>query len=89
MADGALRFTGIVNAVSPNPVTNREFTRALAMVLKRPAFLPVPIFVLKMIFGQAATVLTASKEIYPKRVMQAGFSFAFPEIRPALEYILG
>ena len=82
------RLTGVVNAVSPNPVSNMEFTRALGAVLKRPAVLPVPLFVLKMIFGQAAIVLTASKEVYPRRAVEAGFSFTFPEIRPALEYIL-
>ncbi len=82
-------LTGPVNAVSPNPVTNREFTRALAETLHRPALIPVPVFALKLLFGQAAAVLTASKEVYPKRALEAGFRFEFPEIRPALEYILG
>ncbi len=81
-------MTGPVNAVSPHPVSNKEFTRALAQILGRPAFLPVPKFVLKLLFGQAAEVLTASKEIYPKKAIEAGFRFQFPEIRPALEYIL-
>ena len=82
-------LTGVFNAVSPNPVSNREFSKSLAGVLHRPAIFPVPEFVLKLIFGQAATVLTASKEVYPRRAMEAGFRFRLPEIRPALEYILG
>ncbi len=81
-------LTGIVNAVSPIPVTNREFTRALASVLNRPAFIPVPMFVLRLLYGDAASVLTASKEVYPKRALKAGFRFEYPEIRPALENIL-
>jgi len=82
------KVTGILNAVSPNPVSNMEFTRALAAALKRPAFIPVPEFMLRLIFGQAATVLTASKEVYPARITRAGFRFELPEIRPALEFIL-
>ncbi len=83
------KLDGVVNMVSPSPITNREFTKALASVLNRPAFLPVPIFVLRMIYGEAATVLTASKEVYPIRALEAGFSFQYPEIRPALQHILG
>jgi uncharacterized protein (TIGR01777 family) len=79
---------GIFNMVSPHPVSNREFTRALARALGRPACLPVPPFMLKVLFGQAAQVLTASKEVYPRALSEAGFGFSYPEIGPCLEHLL-
>ncbi len=82
------RAQGIFNMVSPNPVSNREFTRALARALGRPACLPVPPFMLRVLFGQAAQVLTASKEVYPRALSEAGFDFAYPEIGPCLEHLL-
>ncbi len=81
-------LTGIFNAVSPNPVTNREFTKALAKVLRRPAILPVPTFVLKAIFGQGASVITASKIVYPKRLLSQGFEFLYPDILSSLKHLL-
>ncbi len=81
-------LNGIFNAVSPNPVTNREFTKILAKVLKRPAFIPVPIFILKILYGQAASVLTASKIVYPKRVLTAGFKFKYSQLEDSLRHIL-
>ncbi len=75
---------GTFNIVSPNPVTNSKFTKALASALKRPAFIPIPRFVLKVIYGEAASVLTASKIAYPKRLLEAGFRFSHPYIEEAL-----
>jgi uncharacterized protein (TIGR01777 family) len=81
------RSPGVFNATSPKPVTNREFSKALGSVLGRPAFLPVPEFMLKLIFGEAASVLISSKEVYPRMLLEAGFVFRYPEIAPALESI--
>ena len=81
-------ITGIVNAVSPNPVTNLEFTKVLGRVLRRPTIFPIPPFVLWLLYGEAYKVLTGSKEVYPKVLLENGFSFKYPEVKGALEHIL-
>ena len=68
------KLTGLFNATAPKPVSNYEFTKALGSQLKRLTILPLPLFVLKFLFGEGATVLTASKEIYPKRLLEHGFT---------------
>lgn len=83
------QLTGVFNAVSPNPVSNYTLTKALGKVLHRPTFLPVPIFVLKLLYGEAASVLTGSKEVYPKRLMDKGFEFKYQTIEESLEHLLG
>ncbi|DAB41067.1 MAG TPA: TIGR01777 family protein [Sulfurovum sp. UBA12169] len=83
------RLTGIYNAVSPHPVSNYVFTKALGKVLRRPTILPIPKFVLRIMYGEAASVLTGSKEVYPKALMDQGFTFTFPNIDEALEHIAG
>lgn len=77
---------GVLNATSPNPVTNAEFTRELARALNRPAALPVPALPLKLLFGEMAQVLLASQRAIPAVAMRAGagFSFRYPEIGAAL-----
>lgn len=82
------KLEGVFNAVSPNPVTNAVFTRALGKVLHRPTLFPVPVTVLKLIYGDAASVLTGSKDVYPRELMEAGFSFRYPSIETSLEHIL-
>lgn len=83
-------LTGAFNTVAPNPVTNSEFTRALAGALRRPAFLPVPAFALRLVFGEMAdaTLLTSQRAI-SRRLMDHGFQFSHPEIAAALKQILG
>ncbi len=80
--------TGTFNAVSPEPVTNADFTRQLARVLRRPAVLPVPLFLLRLVYGEAASVLAGSWEVYPARLLEAGFRFRYPEIAASLEHLL-
>ncbi len=82
-------LSGIFNAVSPKPVTNREFTRCLAKVLRRPAFLPVPPLILKLLYGQAASVMTGSWEVYPSRLSKMGYEFRYPELHGSLDHLLG
>jgi uncharacterized protein (TIGR01777 family) len=74
---------GTYNAVSPTPVTNAVFTKILGKVLKRPTFLPLPKFVLSLLYGEGASVLTDSKEVYPKGMEKAGFKFSAPTIEEA------
>ena len=79
---------GPLNAVSPNPVTNKEFTATLARALHRPAFLPVPAIALKAMFGEMASVLLASQRVIPRAALDAGFDFRHPELGPALQAVL-
>jgi len=76
---------GAVNAVAPNPVTNREFTKALGRVLSRPTFLPMPAFAARLALGQMANdLLLASTRVIPSKLQESGFSFEFPTIEDAL-----
>jgi uncharacterized protein (TIGR01777 family) len=77
---------GAFNLAAPNPVTMSEFSRTLGQVLRRPAWTRVPAFVLRLVFGQMADeVLLASQKAIPKRLMEAGFTFKYPQLRTALE----
>jgi len=81
---------GPVLAVAPNPVTNREFTRALGRALHRPTWFPMPAFALRLLFGvMADELLLASQRAMPQRLLAAGFRFAQPQLGPALERMLG
>lgn len=80
-------ISGIVNLTSPHPVTNKEFTKALAKTLHRPAFIPVPVFALKLLFGEGAGVITQSSNVVPKRFLDAGFAFKFGTVESAFAEI--
>jgi uncharacterized protein (TIGR01777 family) len=82
-------WSGPVNASAPTPVTNGEFSRALGRALKRPALLPVPAFALRALFGEMATVLTASLRMVPRRALDLGYEFIHPELDGALGAALG
>ena len=75
---------GPVNATSPEPCTNAQFTTALGAALNRPTLLPVPSFALRMALGQFADVLLASQRVLPDLVQQAGFTFQMPRLEDAL-----
>ncbi len=77
-------LSGPVNAVSPNPVTNAEFTRGLAAALHRPAIFPVPALAVRLLFGQMADVVLTSQRVVPKAAADFGYSFRFPQLAPAL-----
>jgi uncharacterized protein (TIGR01777 family) len=79
---------GPINATSPDPVTNRQFTRELAAVLHRPAIFPAPAFALKIAFGEMASLLFDSARVLPQAAEAAGFRFRYPDLRPALEEVL-
>jgi uncharacterized protein len=79
------KVTGINNAVAPNPVTNADFSKALAKALKKPYFLPpVPGFFLKLIFGDMISMVLNSQRISSKKIEEAGFQFQFREVDAAL-----
>jgi uncharacterized protein (TIGR01777 family) len=80
---------GAVNVTSPNPVTNAEFTRTLARVLRRPALIPVPAIALKALFGELAEAeLLSSKRVLPAALERAGFTFLQPRLEDALRFTL-
>jgi len=80
---------GIYNAVAPNPVSNAAFSRTLGEILGRPAIVPTPAFAIKLAFGEMAqeTVL-ADQEVRSARLPSVGFTFQYPELKPALQHLL-
>lgn len=81
--------SGPVNLVAPQPVTNKQYTRTLGGVLKRPAVLPLPKFAGRLAFGQLADeALFASQRVEPGVLKQSGYTFAHPELRGALQAAL-
>jgi uncharacterized protein (TIGR01777 family) len=84
------RLSGAVNAVSPEPVTNADFTRTLARALRRPAVLPLPAFAVKLLFGEMGRdALLASARVRPVRLLESGFAFRFPKLDAAWQHLLG
>ncbi|MDH3626050.1 MAG: TIGR01777 family oxidoreductase [Acidobacteriota bacterium] len=85
-----LRIDGVFNAVSPEPCTNREFTRTLGRVLGRPTLLPVPAFLLRWVAGEMADeLLLAGARVYPRRLMDLGFEYRQSNIEETLRSELG
>ncbi len=93
---GAIQFAlktpqlkGPVNAVSPIPVTNREFTKILGSLLNRPTYFTVPTFAARLAFGEMADeLLLASAKVYPAALLNAGYTFKYPTLTEALKEIL-
>jgi uncharacterized protein (TIGR01777 family) len=77
-------LSGPINLTAPNPATNSEFIAALARALRRPALLPVPGFALKLTLGGFSTEILGSKRVLPERLNEAGFTFDYPHLAPAL-----
>jgi uncharacterized protein (TIGR01777 family) len=83
------RVSGTVNSTAPNPVTNREFSRAIGRALGRPASVPVPGFVLDLKFGsEFGKVLRGGQRVMPRRALDLGYEFRYPEIDGALKNLL-
>jgi uncharacterized protein (TIGR01777 family) len=83
------RLSGPVNFVAPEPLTNLEFTKALGRVLRRPTILPMPATAARLAFGELADgLLLASARVVPSRLTEAGFSFDYPQLEPALRHVL-
>ena len=93
---GALAFclhteaaTGPVNVTAPEPVTNREFSKALGQVLRRPAVMPVPALALKLLYGEMAVVVTTGRRALPRRLQGLGYEFRRPDLEDALRDATG
>lgn len=88
---GAIRFlidnpsaSGAFNLTAPNPVTNAEFARTLGRVMGRPSLIPAPAFAFNLAFGEVAVVVVTGQRVLPKRLLDLGYTFRFPELEPAL-----
>ena len=83
------QLSGPVNMVSPNPVTNAEFTRAIGKVISRPTLFPVPAFALHAAFGEMADeVLLSGARALPQKLQAAGFKFDFTTLESGLRHVL-
>ena len=82
------RLTGGVNLSTPNPVTNKEFTKSLASVLNRPAFLSVPSLALKIALGEFSIEVLESSRVLPSKLIASGFKFNHPDILSTLNSAL-
>jgi len=82
--------SGPVNLTAPDPVTNAQFTKTLARVLRRPAVLPVPVTALRLVLGRelADEVAATGARVLPAKLLESGFQFAHPELEGALRAIL-
>lgn len=79
---------GPVNTVTPDAVTNTEFTSVLAAALHRPALLPAPRFALRLALGEMADALLASQRVNPEKLKSLGYAFRYPQLKEALQSIL-
>jgi uncharacterized protein (TIGR01777 family) len=83
-----LNKDGVFNIVAPQNISNKDFTKALAKALGRPAIFSIPEFVLKIVLGEASVLLTEGAEILPRNLTEGGFNFLYPDINSALKEIV-
>jgi uncharacterized protein len=84
------RLRGPTNAAAPNPVTNRDYTKTLGRVLRRPTVFPLPGPVARLAFGEMAdAILLGGARVKPKRLMETGYEFRFPDLEGALRHLIG
>lgn len=84
------KITGPINCTAPEAVTNSEMTKILSEVLNKPVLIPfVPSFALKILLGEFGSMLLKGQNVYPEKLLKAGFKFRYPEMRVALQQIAG
>jgi hypothetical protein len=92
---GAIAFclgeqcSGPVNLTAPEPVTNKELSRTLGRVLRRPAFAPVPGLAVQALYGEMAMIVTTGQRVVPGRLMELGYEFRRPDLEDALRSATG
>ncbi len=79
------RYSGVYNLVAPQPTTNLGMTKALGKALSRPTLFTIPAFILRLRFGDGAEVLTKGQRALPERLLDAGFTFRFPDVDTAMQ----
>lgn len=77
--------SGLYNACAPEPARNRDFSQCLGRALHRPAFMPLPAPLLKLGLGELSILLLGGQRAYPARLLEAGFSFSYTDLQPALD----
>jgi NAD dependent epimerase/dehydratase family enzyme len=82
-------LSGAVNVTSPRPVKMKEFGKELGGILKRPSWIPIPAFVLKILLGEMSEMVLTGQKALPQKLIEAGYKFKFPELQGALKEILG
>ena len=80
--------SGIYNLVSPEACSNVEFTRELARAVHRPAIIPVPGWILRLLYGKAAMMIIGGPRVIPRRLMEEGFEFMYSDIASSIEDIV-
>ena len=81
---------GAYNLSAPNPVSQKQFARVLGRVLRRPGFMPLPGFVIKLLFGEMGKKLVLEgQDVRPKRLLESGFEFTHTELESCLRNCLG
>jgi uncharacterized protein (TIGR01777 family) len=81
-------WNGPVNASAPNPVTNKDFSKALGRALHRPAVAPVPALAIRALYGEMAQIVTTGVRMVPRRATELGYAFAHPQLDEALRSAL-
>lgn len=81
-------LSGPVNFVSPQPVNNQSFVEEVSVMMHRPAWFPVPAFVFRLLYGEGEIMMTKGQQAYPARLMSAGYTFRYPDLRLALRSFL-
>ncbi len=82
-------ISGAINATAPTPVTNKTFAKVLGKALKRPALIPMPAFLLKLMMGQMAEeLLLSGQRVMPQKMLDAGYNFKFKQLADALDKIV-
>lgn len=84
------QVSGLYNAVAPQPVTNRAFTKTMGHVMNRPTIFPLPGFVVKLVFGEMGeSLLLYGQRVSSQKLQQTGYKFLYPELESALRHVLG
>jgi uncharacterized protein len=81
-------ISGPVNLCSPNPIRNKDLAKALGRALHRPSFLPAPGFMIKLVLGEFGSVILEGQRVVPRRLLENGFVFQYPNIDKALQNIV-
>jgi NAD dependent epimerase/dehydratase family enzyme len=79
---------GPINGTAPEPVTNKQFGKALGRALHRPAFMPTPAFALRLLLGEVTAIIATGQRVLPRRAVALGYHFQFPTIDAALADIV-
>jgi uncharacterized protein (TIGR01777 family) len=82
------KFSGAYNLVAPTAVTNQQFTCSLARLLNRPALIRIPAWLLRLLLGRRADLVLEGQPIIPRRLLDASYTFDYPELEPALKQVL-